>query len=621
MSVRPGHRCLVLQRLHPLNFPIARIWAFFGEVVYWRREHLPDSWIRGFGTLQSDEHFTLDEWQRETEQAFLAWRGIRAQATGSAAPISRIHGVATDYSGAWRQWLAIEFEDRHLFAALLTRWPGARSGRVSTGRSVLDGLGIPAPSMPKDVRLVRGFASLDRLWMAARAFGIALKQMARLFLCAGSAPEGRRAVLWTGIGASEVAEEDRQLSVSFLVERGLIGADECMYMLAAAPSSAAAARLERLGVSWSTVSTFGFLPLREKLRALGPLAAAAFAAICSIGNAKRALLSQFAAESIPWLAAARSLGSRVYLTSVSVCWPERPEVAALSAMGLRTINWSYGANTFLYSDKEPEFRDLGMSRSICIAREVWIWTAEVERWLRARLLGEPPTIRVIGPVMCGDSRWLSRSPQAARAAFGLMPAAGRRLVAVFDVPPVRRELRHVPSMYPLEMLEQFFRDIESLLERLPNIAVLVKPKRSPSDTQRDFAGSMQRILDPSSDWRRSGRVIAVSHGIDPYIPVALADLCIGIPFTSPVLVALHAGRPGLFHDPLGTVNRVPGAPELMAHLTHDATGLQERVRAFLQAQIESRRPPDPGESFARLIRESAGLNAHPPAPGAPQNPD
>jgi len=144
------------------------------------------------------------------------------------------------------------------------------------------------------------------------------------------------------------------------------------------------------------------------------------------------------------------------------------------------------------------------------------------------------------------------------------------------------------------MLEQFFRDIERLL-RQPQIMLVVKPKRSPQDPRRDFADSMHRVLG-------SGRVIALPHDIDPYIPVALADLCVGVPFTSPVIAGLESGRGGLFHDPLGEVRRVPGAPALMAHVTHGAEDLHARVTLLLKTDFIARTAPDPGERFAAALK-------------------
>lgn len=575
-----------MQRLHPLNFPAVWLWSLFVSVKYWRSEYLPQRWLTRLGVLDPADYFSVEDWHRAMEDAFLAWRRNVSAASWT------IGGLSVEFARSWQQWLAIQFEERYLFSEMLRR---ARH--------------------PKSIETGRGFALLDRLWLGVLALGKTVRQARALFRRAGPADAGRCSIFWTDISSNEVPLADQRLSFYFAVERNLIDPRDCIYFLGAPPPDAAVERMRRFGVRWTTVAAFGFLPIGVKLRALAALFGVAWRGLLGcFKGARHFVLWRYAAESVPWLFAAQALGCRVYLTSVSSSWPEPAQVDALRTLAVRTINWSYGANTFCFSVRDPAFRDLALLRSVSVASEVWVWSDEVEHWLRARSLGAPPAIRVIGPVMSGDSRWLARTPSAARAAFGLAEVPRRKIVAVFDVPPVNRQMRlaigHGPSVYPPAMLEQFFRDIEGLLE-LPDVTLLVKPKRSLSDSRRDFADSMQRILDPASDQRRAGRVVAVPHDIDPYIPVALADLCIGVPFTSPVVVGLGSGRPGLFHDPLGDVVRVPGAPALMAHVTHSAQELRERVAALLSSAHRPQSLRDAAEVFAGLLLVTESGSARP----------
>jgi len=536
-----------VQRLNPLSIWLARLWSLLVPVKYWRTEYLSPRRVAGLEVLDPADYFSVEEWHRAMEDAYLAYR-------------------ADADSPALEQWRAIQFEERYLFDEMARRaHPGAR-------------------------RTGAGFAVLDALWLAVLAAGKTVRQARALFRREGNADTAPCAVFWTDISAGEVASADRRLSFSFAVERGLIEPRECLYFLAAPPPPEAAERLRRLGVRWTTVASFGFLPLPAKLGALAALLGAMFS-----GGLVR---WRHVVEAAPWVAAARALGCRTYLTSVSSAWPEPPQVEALRKRSVRTINWSYGANTFCFSVADASFRDLGLLRSVTAAAEVWVWTEAVEDWLRRRALGAPPAMRLIGPVMSGDSRWLARTPAAARAAYGIAEAPGRRYVAVFDVPPVNKEMRlaigHGPTVYPPAMLEAFFRDVQELL-RLPEVTLVVKPKRSLQDPRREFADSMHELL-------ASGRVIAVPHDIDPYIPVALADVCIGVPFTSPVVAGLYSGRGGVFHDPRHEVVHVPGAPELLAHVTHSVEELQDRVARLLQTGFAPPTAADPGERLAAALR-------------------
>jgi polysaccharide biosynthesis PFTS motif protein len=85
------------------------------------------------------------------------------------------------------------------------------------------------------------------------------------------------------------------------------------------------------------------------------------------------------------------------------------------------------------------------------------------------------------------------------------------------------------------------------------VDVVLKPKRATDP--RIYEGSIYRsLVDKSSKWQKAGRLFPLNPNIDPYLPIALADMCIGMPFTSPVVVALNAGKPAFWYDPAAEVN-------------------------------------------------------------------
>jgi hypothetical protein len=596
-------RILLVQRLNPLSLPLALAWSLFAPVYYWRSEYVPAGWLRRFERLDPADYFTLEAWHDAIEAAYLAWRDRVAARQELLAVSFPLAGRNIDFSRGWAQWLAIGFEERYLFLETLRR----RGGAGHVAGMPIDTLddSLPAALPRCDAARLGSVAILDRVWLGLLAVAKAAKQAVALFRRAGTASASPCDLLWTGISANEFADAEQRLDLTFAAQRGFVDRSRTLYFLPSKPREKVAERLAAQGIRWTTVSAFGFLPRAHRLNALAELGAVVLRALWRLpGGIKSLVAARLAAESVPWVAAAQSLGAATHLASVSVCWPEPPEAVALDALGLRTVNWSYGANTFHFSQSSPAFKDLALSRSITTAREVWVWNADVLRLLQARALMEPPVIRVTGPAMCGDARWLACDPEEARARFGLQP--GARAIAVFDVPPVTREMRlaigHGPSAYPAEMLEQFFRDVETLLEEFPQAVVIVKPKRSFKDTRRQFAESMQRILHPESPWAAAGRVIGVPHDIDPYIPVALAELSLGVPFTSPVIAAMESGRHGVFHDPLGSVTRVPGAPGLLAHTTHSSAELVQRVAALLERPVRGHLVEEPAKQFATLLR-------------------
>ena len=314
----------MVQRLNPLTLPLAWLWSLLVPVKYWRSEYLSQRRLSRFEVLDPADHFSVEEWHRTLEEAFLAFR---PQAAGKNAE-RRIRAFA------------------------------GSSGAPSSSRSNSCFDALVRRCAPAAKRTGRGFALLDALWLGVVALGKTLKQAQSLFRSCGSAGKRACPLFWTGISAAEVAVADQRLTFSFAVERGFIAPGDCLFFLAQPPPAAGAERLRRLGVRWTTVSAFGFLPLGdEAARAAWRCSALRCAASrAAFAAGQGFVLWRMRAESVPWLAAARALQCRTYLTSVSTAWPEPPPVEALRSAGVRTVNWSYGANTFCFSVADHSFQ-------------------------------------------------------------------------------------------------------------------------------------------------------------------------------------------------------------------------------------------------------------------------
>jgi polysaccharide biosynthesis PFTS motif protein len=175
-------------------------------------------------------------------------------------------------------------------------------------------------------------------------------------------------------------------------------------------------------------------------------------------------------------------------------------------------------------------------------------------------------------------------PTDLRTSYGIKPEKEARYIVVFDVPTLSKSTRLGsslgPSGYPLEMLERFYEDLSEALQKFSQLRLILKPKRALTDPRREYPRALWRLLDPESAYHKQGRVVILPDDIDPYLPIAMADLCIGLPFTSPILVALRYRRDGFFHDPLGTV-RVFRLVELESLITHNRRALLERLQMWI----------------------------------------
>jgi hypothetical protein len=582
-------RCFYLQRLHPVNWPIAVILSVFCRVFYWRRDAIPLSMTSRFEVLDPGSAFDLENWQDAGEQAYEHWRTAAHSGRSALQAGARVAGHRVDYSANWQQWVASAIEERFIFFRLLERL----SPRESSGHRTIAGATIDSVSRtlgitlepPTRFRFADGFAWFDELWAGLRLIAMVFRRFLALFRNRPAPPAQPIPILWTGISPSEMASEDGQLDFSFVVPDALMGPQACLYVLPAEPAPAVRKRLAVRRVNWITYQRLGFLPVRVKVIAVAALVRCLFHAVTfGFGSPRRLFEATSVCVSLPAICVARYFDTRTYVASLSACWPEGAEVAALNAMGVQSVNWSYGANTFLYSSENGRFRDVGVPRSVAVASEIWVWSNEVKDWLEARLVGSKPKVVTTGPVMCGDSSWCALSPAQARARFGTNSNGSQLFVALFDVPPLSQKARlavgHGPTNYPLEMLEGFFSDCERLLDDFSDVVLVVKPKRALQDSNREFGAAMQRILDPQSALSRAGRILVVPHDLDPYVAIAIAEVSVGIPFTSPVLAARASGRVGLFHDPLNQVRhfRPTAYNSFMSHGYDELAGRIAAVR-------------------------------------------
>jgi polysaccharide biosynthesis PFTS motif protein len=300
--------------------------------------------------------------------------------------------------------------------------------------------------------------------------------------------------------------------------------------------------------------TYAVLPPETRFAAIGR-AIAGFIAALSRPAAIAPLLARLIARAPYWDALFTELGITTYVTTTSYSWPEKPELAVAAARGIRSIIWAYSANSLTFTVEDPRFRDLGVARSIVIAGEFWVWNRAYAEWLEKRRVetpGPPCKVRVVGPLMCGNAAWLGAQAAAARSRLGL-PREGL-CIGAFDMPPItdawRDRFGGGPPMVDTETYIEFWKVIERVAKRIPGCYVLVKLKRDFTHAYREFPDFLRALLDEHGEHVRAGLVRRVDVNVDPYLPIAACDIAIGIAYTSPVLAARTAGRPGYYLDPL-----------------------------------------------------------------------
>jgi hypothetical protein len=186
--------------------------------------------------------------------------------------------------------------------------------------------------------------------------------------------------------------------------------------------------------------------------------------------------------------------------------------------------------------------------------------------------------------MCGDASLLALDAADARERLGL-PREGL-VIGVFDMPPHNDEWRDRfgggPPMVDMATYVEFWRIVENVVLRVPGAWALVKLKRDLGHSYKEFPDFLGEFLDGEGEHARAGRIHNVDVNIDPYLPIAACDIAVGIAYTSPILAARTAGKPGYYLDPLRLANH-PSNPDYKALTIHTE---EELLAAVLRARDE-----------------------------------
>ena len=595
-------KIFIIYKIHPCNFPFVFLMTWFIKVVYWRSEFIPSAWLKRFEVMDSANLFTLDEWHQNTDEAFQVWKRCINDIQRESESRLKIFGVVVDFQYNILQWLAWHFQDYFHFLHLVKRWIACHqqmdncflAGTFFASWEKRMGFSIPKVV---DIPTVHWLAAMDRLWQWGFSFAESIRQI--YFLLRKTefevGEERKFRYIWTDINPIDIATGSQRLDFAFLLDRDLISRDDCLYLFLKKPALSTRHWLKTRGIRWALLTSYdAMLTLPQRLYAVGGICLMFFKN--SFLNWKSRphvpLLIRFCLQAYPWVLIAKNFPLKAYLATGSSDLCERPAVAVMNALGIRTINWGYSGNYFGYTVNWDRFQDLSLSCTLFVSKEIWLWNKTVVDWVEDRLVlaSNHFQCRITGPIMSGDSRLITKAPADVRQKNGLTFKKDAKYIAIFDVstPTQNKSLRLKlglwPHWYPLEMLEGFFQDLIEVLNRFPNVCLILKLKRSLDDPNREYPPSLWRLIDPHGVFYKEQRVVQLDHDCDPYLAVAMADFCIGIPFTSPVLAGFYAGKDGVFHDPLCTFSffrpqvfkpvMTRGREELMAKISSWVDGNQ-----------------------------------------------
>lgn len=615
-------------RITPANVLYALWLSLRHPVSAWKIE-VPGWLARRFGRVRPYRLFSRDEWLLAHDRAFDLWKT-------HAFPLLKqtqrheiaVGGRTIDFSRNLWQLLGMEFEALCLFVAMVEKTSSldVRPPQI-VGPRITYAFDAPALQafFPR-VRIVssaanRALENLHEWLIAAAHLG---RQVAYLGMSLSGKTKrvSRGAVAWLGISPQEIPDRDDRLDFAWAAQYGHVATKDVIFFVPNDLTAAQRAYLDARGIEYvEPRDMFSLLDVDTRFRVI----AASFNAFMSAlarPAAVAPLLARLMARAPYWDAVFTELGTTTYVTTTSYSWPEKPELAVTSARGIRSIIWAYSANSLTFTVQDPTFRDVGVVRSILIANEFWVWNTAYAEWLMNRRVdagGRPCEVRLAGPLMCGDSAWLTRDSGAARERLGL-PRDGL-CIGVFDMPPIADSWRDRfgggPPMVDTDTYVAFWKIVERIVLQVPGSYALVKLKRDFTHAYREFPEFLRALVDEEGEHVKAGRVRRVDVNVDPYLPVAACDIAIGIAYTSPVLAARTAGKPGYYLDPLRRAN-FPSHPDyklITLHTEEDAVNAVLRARDAPTAQPDSApgvTPPPAVVPLAEPVAATPNVPGHMP---------
>jgi len=167
-----------------------------------------------------------------------------------------------------------------------------------------------------------------------------------------------------------------------------------------------------------------------------------------------------------------------------------------------------------------------------------VWDQFQADFVRSVSLGSP-LIDIVGPI------WFSSSALP-------LPSLPEKTVAVFDVQPVRDLFYNTLAIdfdyYTPKISVKFIQDIQNVFENAGYVIVL-KRKR---DLGKLIHPEYRRLI---ASFQNNSECIQVDPCIDALSVIEKCALIISMPFTSTALLGRNLGKPSIYYDPTGLLQK------------------------------------------------------------------
>jgi len=288
-----------------------------------------------------------------------------------------------------------------------------------------------------------------------------------------------------------------------------------------------------------------------------------------------------------WSYLSKILKIKTYVNSTSHGIFANYDVLLLNAMQVNTVMYSYSANSMVLS-KNIAVEPFHLSYSRILHKFLTVWTKHYAQVFKKRKFRGGFQIKITGPLMAAKSHFTEEDIEIFREKYIGTPKASAIYIGAFDIAPQMRgwaaeSTAFVQSIYSGDFCSTFLEDIERLIQEDLDIVILYKAKR-----KRDWRSSYNilpdRIVGVLERMEKTPQWITLDNNINPWIPILLSDIVVGIPFTSICIAAHSRSIPFLYHNAGHTV-RFPTIPFLLPYMTHSYDSLYQKINLIVEKKL------------------------------------
>ncbi len=581
---------LLVYKIHSLNFVLFWALSFFFEIVAYEMNPLFGRFrTKRINRLEWERYFSADEIICLRSEALTAWEKILLRFPLRPWQVSH-DGRVVDFSKKAKQELGACFEHLFLFREI-QRKSGAKlklhiikSSEFAylsnfmepdifsyDSSPVISGLNAVCDDTHSYLSVFLEAASLSyhmiKACLTRRTDNRTLKPPVH--------------ILWDAVNPGEMYLSPEKLTFPWIIDGNYVRNEELVFLIP---------KMEKKVMQEIKASPYQAFTLEQLCQIIPRLVLLNFISELGILIPKIMFLSffkfenrkkgQYLVRALRYKPIVDYLRPATYITSISSIGYENPVEEYFNSIDIKTIMYCYSANSYLWTDGhcKTDFRTIQFAHIMCSTMVVW--HEQFKKFIQEHPQ-EKLEVKVVGPLMAGDQTVCGKTTSL-RASY--VPQSNNlqdlKYVSIFDVAAMSKSGRSLYRVYPNSYTEEyclsFLKDMLNLIYDLDKVFILMKIKR---DVNNPFAYSHDRITVLDS-MKASGRGLILQESINPWIPIALADLFISIPFTSPTLAAMNYGKPALFHDAMGLA-KYHRYQDMSAYITHSYEELKGRVKFLL----------------------------------------